>query len=49
MQMDIFTGPDEDLALVPLVDLWPNLAEHLKEADIPSPLELQDEIKTIQE
>lgn len=47
MQMDIFTGPDEDLALIPLVDLWPDLAGYLKEDDIPSPLELYQEIKTI--
>ncbi len=48
MRMDIFTGPDEDLDLVPLVDLWPDLTDNLKEEDIPSPLELYGEIKTIQ-
>ncbi|OJT06561.1 hypothetical protein TRAPUB_2638 [Trametes pubescens] len=48
MRMDIFTGPDEDLALVPLVDLWPDLSANLEEEDIPSPLELYKEIETIQ-
>lgn len=48
IRMDIFTGPDADLDLVPLVDLWPDIANILKEADIPSPLELYKEIKTIQ-
>ncbi|KAL1945496.1 hypothetical protein VTO73DRAFT_2347 [Trametes versicolor] len=46
--MDIFAGPDEDLALVPLVDLWPDLAATLKEEDIASPLDLQKEIEAIQ-
>lgn len=46
--MDIFAVADEDLALVPLVDLWPVLAATLKEEDIASPLELQKEIDTIQ-
>ncbi|OJT06556.1 hypothetical protein TRAPUB_2633 [Trametes pubescens] len=49
MAMDIFTGPAEDLYLVPLVDLWPELANNLKEEDIPSPLELYREIEMIQE
>lgn len=48
IRMDIFTGPDADLDLVPLVDLWPDIANTLKEEDIPSPLELYEEIKTIQ-
>ncbi|OJT11022.1 hypothetical protein TRAPUB_12476 [Trametes pubescens] len=48
IRMDIFTGPDDDLDLVPLVDLWPDIANMLKEEDIPSPLELYEDIKTIQ-
>ncbi|OJT06559.1 hypothetical protein TRAPUB_2636 [Trametes pubescens] len=48
MRIDPFTGPDEDLDLVPLVDLWPDLAGNLKEEDIPSPLDLDREIETIQ-
>ncbi|EIW54312.1 uncharacterized protein TRAVEDRAFT_132466 [Trametes versicolor FP-101664 SS1] len=48
MHMDIFTGPDEDLDLVPLVDLWPDLADNLKEEDIASPLELHREIEQVQ-
>ncbi len=48
MRMDIFTGADEDLGLVPLVDLWPELANNLKEEDIPSALELYREIDMIQ-
>ncbi|KAL1945508.1 hypothetical protein VTO73DRAFT_2359 [Trametes versicolor] len=48
IRMDIFTGPDDDLDLVPLVDLWPDIANTLKEEDIPSPLELYEEIKTMQ-
>lgn len=48
IRMDIFTGPDADLDLVPLVDLWPDIANTLKEEDLPSPLELYKEIEAIQ-
>ncbi|KAI0365061.1 hypothetical protein BV20DRAFT_780821 [Pilatotrama ljubarskyi] len=38
MAMNIFAGPDQDVALQPLVDLWLDLEDHLKEEDIPCPL-----------
>ncbi len=47
MAMDIFTGPNQDLDLLPLCELWLDMASQLKEEDIPSPtgfLEERDEI-----
>ncbi|KAI0774876.1 hypothetical protein BD413DRAFT_537298 [Trametes elegans] len=42
--MDIFNlAHDDSDETLPLVDLWFDLAEHLSEADIPSPLELERE------
>ncbi|KAJ2992648.1 hypothetical protein NUW54_g7884 [Trametes sanguinea] len=39
--IDIFGGPECDVDLVPLVDLWTSeLSEHLKEEDIPGPEDL---------
>ena len=46
--MGIFTGPDDDADLLPLVDLWiSELADHLKQDDIPSPLEMFAEFDEI--
>ncbi|KAI0327916.1 hypothetical protein GY45DRAFT_1372780 [Cubamyces sp. BRFM 1775] len=46
--MEIFSGPNDDSELVPLVDLWmSDLAEHLKQEDIPSPLEMYAEFDHI--
>ncbi|OJT06557.1 hypothetical protein TRAPUB_2634 [Trametes pubescens] len=42
------TDANDDLALTPLFDLWLDLIDNLKEEDIPSPLELQQEIEAIQ-
>ncbi|KAI0774890.1 hypothetical protein BD413DRAFT_472360 [Trametes elegans] len=39
MAVDVLTGPGEDLEVCPLVDLWIDLAENLKERDIGSPPE----------
>ncbi|KAI9067439.1 hypothetical protein FKP32DRAFT_1755114 [Trametes sanguinea] len=40
-RLDIFSGPNEDVDLLPLVDLWiSELPEHLKQEDIPDPSEL---------
>ncbi|OJT08376.1 hypothetical protein TRAPUB_715 [Trametes pubescens] len=47
MAMDIFTGPNADLDLLPLCELWLDMAVQLKEEDIPSPagfLKERDEI-----
>lgn len=41
--MEIFAGPNQDLGVVPLVDLWLDLAENLKQEDIPNPLEFLKE------
>ncbi|KAI0365071.1 hypothetical protein BV20DRAFT_903734, partial [Pilatotrama ljubarskyi] len=43
MAMNIFGAPDQDVACVPLVDLWLDLTDHLKEEDIPNPLGLLEE------
>ncbi|OSC96640.1 hypothetical protein PYCCODRAFT_1261580 [Trametes coccinea BRFM310] len=46
--IDPFSGPDDDVELVPLVDLWiSELADHLKEEDIPHPSELMAEFEEI--
>ncbi|KAJ8489085.1 hypothetical protein ONZ51_g3165 [Trametes cubensis] len=46
--IDIFSGPNEDTDLVPLVDLWiSELSDYLKQEDIPSPLEMFDEFNEI--
>lgn len=37
MAMDIFTGSNTDLDLLPLCELWLDMAAQLKEEDIPSP------------
>ncbi|KAI8978347.1 hypothetical protein BD414DRAFT_495277 [Trametes punicea] len=43
-RMDIFNlARDDDAQFLPLVDLWFNLAEHLSEEAIPSPLEFREE------
>ncbi|KAI0350643.1 hypothetical protein OH77DRAFT_1412785 [Trametes cingulata] len=47
MAMDIFGGPDQDVAVLPLVDLWLDLADQMKEESIPCPLELIRERDTI--
>lgn len=36
--MEIFAGPNQDLGVVPLVDLWLDLAENLKQEVITNPL-----------
>lgn len=41
--MNIFAGPNQDVGVVPLVDLWLDLADNLKQEDIPNPLELLKE------
>ncbi|KAH9889305.1 hypothetical protein C8Q73DRAFT_707074 [Cubamyces lactineus] len=42
--MDIFSGPNDDVDLVPLVDLWiSELGDHLKQEDIPTPQEMYAE------
>ncbi|KAH9889297.1 hypothetical protein C8Q73DRAFT_153760 [Cubamyces lactineus] len=39
--MNIFSGPNDDVDVIPLADLWiSELAEHLKQEDIPSPHEM---------
>ncbi|KAI0327914.1 hypothetical protein GY45DRAFT_1073239 [Cubamyces sp. BRFM 1775] len=39
--MDIFSGPDADVELIPLVDLWiSELEGHLKQEDIPNPSDM---------
>ncbi|KAI0327915.1 hypothetical protein GY45DRAFT_1326989 [Cubamyces sp. BRFM 1775] len=46
--MDIFSGPNDDVELVPLVDLWiSELGDHLKQEDIPDPLEMYVEFDHI--
>ncbi|KAJ8461989.1 hypothetical protein ONZ51_g11188 [Trametes cubensis] len=46
--MNIFSGPNDDVDVMPLVDLWiSELAEHLKPEDIPSPLEMYAEFDHI--
>lgn len=35
--MDIFDGPNGDMGVIPLVDLWLDLAGNLKQEDIASP------------
>lgn len=39
----IFAGPDQDVGVLLLVDLWLDLAENLKQEDIPDPLEFLKE------
>ncbi|KAI0327912.1 hypothetical protein GY45DRAFT_1355416 [Cubamyces sp. BRFM 1775] len=42
--MDIFSGPNEDVELRPLVDLWiSELGDHLKQEDIPNPVDMFEE------
>lgn len=41
--MGIFAGPDQDVGVLPLVDLWLDLADNLKQEDIPDPLEFLKE------
>ncbi|KAH9889319.1 hypothetical protein C8Q73DRAFT_654396 [Cubamyces lactineus] len=46
--MDIFSGPNDDVHLVPLVDLWiSGLEDRLKQEDIPTPQEMYDEFDHI--
>ncbi|KAI0327929.1 hypothetical protein GY45DRAFT_1327001 [Cubamyces sp. BRFM 1775] len=46
--MDIFSGPNDDVDLVPLVDLWiSELGDHLKQEDIPDPQEMYAEFDQI--
>ncbi|KAH9889307.1 hypothetical protein C8Q73DRAFT_783320 [Cubamyces lactineus] len=46
--MDIFSGPNDDVDLVPLVDLWiSELGDHLKQEDIPDPQEMYAEFDHI--
>ncbi|KAH9889293.1 hypothetical protein C8Q73DRAFT_153661 [Cubamyces lactineus] len=46
--MDIFSGPNDDVELVPLVDLWiSELGEHLIQEDIPDPLDMYEEFDHI--
>ena len=46
--MDIFSGPNDDVELVPLVDLWiSELGDHLKQEDIPDPQEMHAEFDHI--
>ncbi|KAI0653325.1 hypothetical protein C8Q70DRAFT_1059397 [Cubamyces menziesii] len=42
-EMNIFGDPMHDVELFPLVDLWFELTEHLKQEDIPDPMELYKE------
>lgn len=41
--MDIFAGPNGDVGVIPLVDLWLDLARNLKQEDIASPPEFLKE------
>lgn len=41
--MGIFAGPNQDVGVLPLVDLWLDLAENLQQKDIPDPLEFLKE------
>lgn len=41
--MGIFAGPDQDVGVLPLVDLWLDLADNLKQEDIPDPLDFLKE------
>lgn len=43
MAMGIFSGPNQDLDLLPLCELWLDMAPQLKEEDIPSPTGLFEE------
>ncbi|KAH9889295.1 hypothetical protein C8Q73DRAFT_707024 [Cubamyces lactineus] len=46
--MDIFSGPNDDVELVPLVDLWiSELGDQLKQEDIPDPQEMYAEFDHI--
>lgn len=45
--VDIFAGPIQDVEALPLVDLWLELAENLKQEDIPNPLEFFQECDAI--
>ncbi|KAI0350621.1 hypothetical protein OH77DRAFT_1430801 [Trametes cingulata] len=48
LHMDIFNiAHDPDVQFLPLVDLWFDLAEHLTEDEIPSPLDFYEERKAI--
>ncbi|RDX48700.1 hypothetical protein OH76DRAFT_650215 [Lentinus brumalis] len=43
--LDVFGwDPDPATAVIPLVDVWLDIEQHLKEHEIPSPLDLQQEI-----
>ncbi|KAI9067502.1 hypothetical protein FKP32DRAFT_1601141 [Trametes sanguinea] len=45
---DPFSAPDEDVELVPLVDVWVSeLADHLKQEDIPHPSDLGVEVEAL--
>lgn len=41
--MGIFAGPDQDVGVLPLVDLWLDLSDNLKQEDIPDPLDFLKE------
>ncbi len=46
--IDVFGwDPDSATAIIPLVDVWLDIDQHLKEHEIPSPLDLQQEIVQI--
>ncbi|KAJ3000244.1 hypothetical protein NUW54_g3843 [Trametes sanguinea] len=46
--IDPFSAPDEDVELIPLVDVWVSeLADHLKQEDIPHPAELVSEVEQL--
>lgn len=45
--MNIFAGPNQDVIVLPLVDLWLDLADNLKQEDIPNPLEFLQERDTV--
>ncbi|OJT08394.1 hypothetical protein TRAPUB_733 [Trametes pubescens] len=44
---EVFAGPNQDVDALPLVDLWLELAENLKQEDIPNPLEFFEECDAI--
>ncbi|KAJ8463624.1 hypothetical protein ONZ51_g10139 [Trametes cubensis] len=48
--MGIFSGPNDDVELIPLVDLWiSELADHLPQDDIPSQFEMFAEFEEVAE
>ncbi|TFK84706.1 hypothetical protein K466DRAFT_654628 [Polyporus arcularius HHB13444] len=46
--MDLFGWePNAEIPLIPLADLWLEIADHLTQEEIPSPLELYEEVRAI--